>query len=140
MKILIKVTKDILKKSMMCGYHAVPETGSIKELQKSSIGSNCAFALAVREIWPEACVGLKIYPYYYANDGILNMSTPIHLPTKALLYISKFDALILTPEKRLELPEISVEIDVPYCILEKVGISEVYKILSESKTLECVSI
>ena len=121
MKILIKVTKDILKKSMMCGV----------DLRK-----NCAIAVAVREIFPQASVGLNTIAPTGKEEGLGRISLPI----TAVTFIGTFDNLHHTPEKRLELPELSFEIDVPYYILEQVGISEVYKILSESKTLECVSI
>lgn len=126
MKILIKVTKDILQRSMMCGVDSIAKNCAI----------NCAIAVAVREIFPQASVGLNTIAPISKEEGLERISLPI----TAVSFISTFDSLYHTPAKRLELPEFSFEIDVPYSILEKVGISEVYKILSESKTLECVSI
>lgn len=137
MKILIKITKDILKQSMMCGVNIPKDALPISKLQQIAVGANCAFALAVREIWPNASIGDRIYPYYFPEG---NIERQIAISDEAWGYIKKFDLLRQTPEMRLELPEQSFEIDVPHSILEKVGISEVYKILSESKTLECVSI
>jgi hypothetical protein len=58
MKIKIKVTKDILRKSMMCG---VAESRGLTEDKYTSVG-NCAIAVAVRDVFPNAHVYM---------DGIL---------------------------------------------------------------------
>ena len=54
----------------------------------------------------------------------------------AAKFVAQFDGS--TPEERVLLPEFSFEIDVPSEVIEKIGIGEVYRVLSESKTLELV--
>lgn len=122
MKILIKVTKEILEKSVNCvGVHS----------------QNCAVALAVREFWPHAGVGrheIHVVSLYGPNAP---KETPmIPLPPSATKFIRLFDSL--PKPLRVLLPEFSFEINVPQEVIEKIGINEVYKILSESKTLELV--
>lgn len=121
MTILIKVTKEILEKSMYCGIGW--GGGSIIE--------NCAIAYAVREIFPGAQVGDGIYLY--------NMNAEkIPIPVEAQGFIGKFDGLM--PGDRVKMKPISFEIEVPSEVIDQIGIGDVYKILSESKTLELVSI
>lgn len=126
MKITVKITKDVLKRSMMCG--------TMSNL--GAVGKNCAIALAVIDIFPDAIVGpQKIYPFgdYVNGDG-----NKIDLPWEAISFIFYFDDLKKTPEARLALPEFSFEIEVPHSVIEKIGIGEAYRVLSESKTLELV--
>lgn len=117
MKILIKVTKDVLKRSMMCNF---PDS------------QNCAIAIACREFFPNAAITVyDMYPF-----GSIDVS--IHLPIEASRFVSKFDSLAVNKEQRLNLPEFSFEVEVPEPVLQRIGISEAYRILSESKTLELV--
>jgi len=125
MKIKIKVTKDILKKSMMCG---------TKDFE-GTISTNCAIALAIRDIFSRASVGVNHFSVLSKNGMV-----QIELPEKARKFISSFDGLFITPQARLDLPEMSFEVDVPSELINQIGISQVYKVLSESKTLELVEI
>lgn len=122
MKILIKVTKEILERSSMCGFDS-----SVYRVE------SCAVALAIREIFPRAAVGIN-------NEGIPVIcgvgDESIELP-RARLFINLFDRS--TPLERLTMSPQSFEIDVPSEVIEKIGIGEVYRILSESKTLELVA-
>lgn len=137
MKIKIKITKEILETSKMCGV-----------VNKDEVPTNCAFALAVREIFPKAEVRAHfILPFGWTGvnqdqnlrDAVKN-NVVILLAATARAYIRVFDMLRGMPEKRVDLPTLSFEIDVPSCIIDKIGIDEVYKVLSESKTLELVQI
>lgn len=122
MKIKIKVTKDILKRSMMCG--TTPLLGGIED--------NCAVALAVRDIFPGASIGSYIiFPFSRTDPGY-----SIATPPEARAFIKSFDVLRNSPDKRLDLPELSFDIEVSDSIIKKIGIGEVYKVLSESRTLE----
>jgi len=113
MKILIKVTKEVLKRSMFCS--------------GTSINENCAIALAVRDLFPRATVGASF---------INSLAEQIELPDSAIRFIYKFDSK--TPDQRLQMHPLSFEVDVPDSVINEVGISEAYRILSESKTLELV--
>lgn len=124
MKIKIKVTKEILKKSMMCGVRMEP----------GGITQNCAVALAVREIFPNADVtSFNIW----LNDELF---TNIRLPENVKRFVSLFDYYRTNPSARLDMESIDFEIEVPQAVIDRIGIGEVYKILSESKTLELVQI
>jgi hypothetical protein len=129
MKILIKITKDVLKRSAMCG---------IEKLYK---GDSCAVALAIIDFLPYSSVGKnEVYPFYHSPINYYKLlpkyEDAIKLPSAAEEFISTFDAL--SPEQRIEMPEISFEIEVPDSVIQKIGIGQVYKVLSESKTMELV--
>jgi hypothetical protein len=132
MKILIKITKDILLKSSQCS---------------EKVGFNCAVSLAIREIFPKAwimtnyiLVNERELVTCYANivDYFNSEELKIKLPKEATNFINSFD--LKSEEERIEMNPISFEIDVPNEVIEEIGINEIYKILSESKTLELVNI
>lgn len=116
MKILIKVTKEILERSAMCGH--TTET-------RDSKSYNCAVALAAQEIFP----GCQVCPWGIHYGGV-------SMKHDAERFIAVFD--LSEPAQRLLLQPQSFEIEVPQEVIEKIGIGEVYRILSESKTLELV--
>ena len=138
MKIQINITKEVLERSSMCGRNG------------EQINSNCAIALAVREIMPQAHVtGWFIVPtdelynefdkkYTTSMRCVQGDERVINLPETAMNFISKFDCK--SPEFRVQMDEISFEIDVPNEVIDMIGLSEVYRVLSESKTLELVKI
>lgn len=119
MKILIKVTKDILKKSMYCGV-----------VNNDNLSKNCAIALAVRDVFPDASIGLYTMGLMYGHE--------MKVPKKMQAFISAFDILDDRPEKRLEMPEMSFELNIPNEVINQIGIGQIYKCLSESRTLELV--
>lgn len=120
-KLKIKITKAILKESMMCQVSG----------EKMDVLRNCAIAEAVREIFPNATVGH--YLIIYIPHQLI-----IKLPNSAINFITEFDHLRNTPEKRLEMPEISFEIEIPDSVLDSIGISEIRQIVEKSETLELV--
>jgi hypothetical protein len=127
MKILIKVTKDVLKATMMCG------------LDKSNHATGCAIAVACHDLFGKCAVTWRTshvaeIVVYYDDYGY----TEFDLPQAAAKFMVAFDELEDDPQKRLDLPETSFEVDVPNKVIERIGISEAYRILSESKTLELV--
>jgi hypothetical protein len=127
MKILIKVTKDVLRRSILCG--------TSLDFCPNGAGENCAIALAIRDLFPSYYVGT--YQIYRTHKTEYE-DTICQLPAEASEFIKAFDKLSDDPNKRLSLPEFSFEIDVPMSEIERIGISEAYRILSESKTLELV--
>jgi hypothetical protein len=135
MKIKIKITKDVLRRSMIC-------VGD--EMQ------NCMVAVAIYDLFPEAsvyqfaiCFTESACDYYerncFSEGKKFNNEELVKLPFSVTEQIKKFDELFSAPEKRLLLPEFSFEIEVPSSVIDKIGISQAYKVLSESKTLELLT-
>ena len=124
-KLRIHVTKDVLKRSMLCGdgnYLTAP------------VNENCAIALAVRAIFPKAKVGHRVI----LPDGIDTLENSIGLPYVAEKFIKAFDALRFTPHERVMMPELSFEVLVPPSIIDAIGLAEVKAIVEKSETLELV--
>lgn len=127
MKIKIHVTREILERSAMCGI--------AKETRH--IATNCAISLAVRDIFLDAQVD-------HFDGGELQICVgrrPNHvfikLPEDAHCFVGEFD--YARPHERATMKPLSFDIDVPYRLVEMIGIGEVYRILSESRTLELVA-
>lgn len=130
-KLTIKVTRDILERSSNCATDG--ENGE-------GYGSNCAIALAVREIFPTAWVypesikpfNSELNIYEDDEDEIKEL---ISLPEEARRFIVQFDAF--TPKLRTIMRELEFEVEVPDRVIEKlVSIDEIKEILKTSKTLE----
>lgn len=122
MKIKIKVTKDILKKAMYCG---IDDSTSV---YNGGIGQNCAIALAVRDVFPDAIVGLE--EMYFTKDDLASTE----LPVEAKEFIDRFDMLGESPAMRLDLDEFEFEINVPKSIINSINIEDIHN----SKNLELV--
>ena len=119
-KLKIKVTKDILERSKYCGFQ-----------DGLTVSENCAVALAVRDIWPNAAVdGDNIWPNAAVNDGIMP------LPTEVSVYIIEFDNTY--PADRAKLPEIEFEIEIPDKVLESINIEELKPLLENHPTLQLI--
>ena len=122
MKLKIRVTKEILKRSMMCG------VGDMLDYRK-----HCGIAEAVRDIFPNAEIGLSTltfdssFPYLYAI-----------LPDNAIHWRQDFDNLHKTPKQRLNLPEIEFEVFLSDGVIDAlpINIDEAIKIINQSETLE----
>ena len=121
MKITVKVTKDVLERSRMCssGY---------------KIAENCAISLAVRDLFPLALT-------HNLHCNLLGQHTSmapdtIMLSDEVIWFIRRFDHS--TPKERVLMSPFSFEIEVPEYVIEKIGLSQIYKVLSESKSLEMV--
>jgi len=131
MRVLVKITKHVLKDSMFCSEY--------------KIGQNCAIAKAIVDLFGEnTWVGSKkifIFPNGIKFLGSLEVdlsqtSYIIDLPEKASDFIREFDNK--SPYSRLQMDELSFEIDVPDEVIQSIGIDEVHNILKESKSLELV--
>lgn len=118
MKIRIHVTKEILRKSN-CAVN-------------DNYVSNCMVATALKGMFPTATVGSF---WLCLISGVPTSTVKISdfLQSK----IDDFDRCS-NMEDVMNLPEFSFEIEVPSAVIDKIGISSAYKILSESKTLELV--
>lgn len=138
MKLLIKVTKDIIEKSSGC---PVLRTYSSDD-KKSYSKQNCMVSLAVREIFPHALTttyfeldGLvgAIYPFGDEKDDI----TSIDIPHKVVQIINRFDTM--SSYRRLrEIDPFEFVVDLPDAVIDKIGLAEVDRILSTSTSLSKV--
>lgn len=127
MKLLIKITKKILERSANCG--SGPD--------KSNLGTNCAIALAVRDIFPHANVKTwEILPVYYKYERI-NLDRRqfgIQLPEEASDFIRTFDHN--TPEDRKIMSELEFEVDISDELINEITID--IDLINKSETLELV--
>ena len=122
-KLKIKVTKDILERSKKC-------------LSNCSITpTNCAIALAVRDIFPDAYVDLYVM-YFDKKDVGDYLAPPAILPINAVSFIQEFDSK--SPSARVKMPEIEFEISIPDEVIEKINIDELRPLLQNHPTLELV--
>lgn len=128
-KIKVIVDKDILKESCMCGINRIDD-----------IGNNCAVALAIKKLLPQACVGNNvIFPKGLVRTvaQFLEDSPTIKLPTIARDFILQFEESSCS--ERLEMSPIEFEIEIPDSVLETIGdMEEVKKLINSSSTLELV--
>lgn len=134
MRILIKVTEKILHTAKDCGMYNSLSCANF-------VSKNCAVALAVREIFPNASVTSHVIyplPEMVGSYEMNKTEHQIQLPTKAKAFIRLFD--YLDPHQRTRMKPFSFEVDLPTAVISNINIGEVYKVLSESKTLELVSI
>lgn len=121
MKLKINITQDILERSKMCGL--------IKG--QKSISTNCAIALAIRDIFPQSSVGHDIHVYEITGDILT-----IDLPEEAVNFIANFDRF--TSKERVKMQPFSFEIDIPQEIIDTINIDEVKEVLKDHKTLELI--
>ncbi len=131
MKVRIKVTKEIIAASANCGADLCPTenhgTWSNNQVQ------NCAIAIAVKEIIPNAYV----FKTNIANGpSLLKTDYLIALPHEATTFIRYFD--MYKPERRLQMEPLEFDIILPDSIIDSIGLDEVYEILNKSETLELV--
>lgn len=136
MRLTVKITKDILERSKFCGYDdrgiKIPNGGG-------EVGRNCGVALAVRDLLDTAWVNSeKIWVFDVDPTLRLIMAGKapmkiIQLPHSAQRFIEGFDSL--GPEARAKMKPFSFKIEVPDSVIDNIGIEQVYKILSKSKTL-----
>lgn len=140
MKLTIKITKEVLRKSMFCIF------------ESDDVGVSCAFGLAIHDLLPNSftfqrriIVGLSSWQVDGSSFEIADdESHPkfkdlavIKLPYEATMWIKDFDHC--SPRERSEMPEASFNIDLPESIIDSIGIEEAKEIISKSSTLELVS-
>jgi hypothetical protein len=143
-KIKIKVTKDILARSANC----------VSEIEG---GANCALALAIRDIFPDANVQYGvIIPNQQdfakacleingkeglgmCNSEIIKRELGFKTSGVIMTFMMYFDTS--TPEQREMMKEEEFKLELPDWAVSKIGngeIEEAKKIISSSKTLEFV--
>lgn len=122
MKLKVTVTKDHIKKSMWCG---------LGNPSKHPISKNCAISKAIIDILPDAQVNLG--HIYVINKYDIEYCR-INLPVEANMFISKFDQFMEDPGKRLELPELEFEIEIPTELIDSINIDNIHN----SKNIELV--
>lgn len=128
-KLKITVTKEILKRSSYCGIGEDALDINICE----SIQTNCAIALAVRDIWPKARVDYD-YIYPFGKEGVATM---IALPKKISNWINRFDDA--TPRGRERMKPFSFDVEIPDKVIKKINIDEIRALLQNHSTLELIS-
>jgi hypothetical protein len=118
----IKVTKEILEKTANCP-------------SNSKAATNCAVAVAIRDIFPKAWVE-RHELYFDINDVGNMMATTTKLPKKASGFIQRFDSLY--PAQRKKMKPIEFEITIPDNVIEKINIEELRPLLENHPTLELI--
>jgi hypothetical protein len=124
MKLKIKVTKEILERSMHCG---------LDKCEYATSYENCAIAVACQEIFPKCSVsGRKINSSFYGSIW----SIPI--PLSAQKFICDFDNC--TPLVRKSMPEFEFEVELNDKVLAAINIEEAREALKNSTTLELIEV
>jgi hypothetical protein len=141
MKLKIKVTKEVLKKTQYCavGRHNLPE--GIPYVAALATTTSCAIAVAVRDIFPRARVSPSIIQL---TSDIPLQHIFVELPDNARSFIKEFDSLREAAgfdrgfDKRLEMDELEFEIEVPEEVIDSIGIEDYMTKVEKSETLELV--
>ena len=120
-KLKIKVTKEILERSKMCGW----QHGGYKD-----VPANCAIAVAIKDVFPHARVGSWMISYLDGDDY------NSYLPQEAISFISAFD--FFNPDERVLMPEIEFELTIPDEVIEKINIEELKPLLENHPTLSLI--
>lgn len=120
-KLKITVDKDILERSKNCSDNAQ---------------NNCAIALAVRDIFPKACIGrdrmwFDTHPGSSTGKGVF-----VVLPREVEYFIDLFDSRL--PIERTDLPELTFEIEIPDEVVGNINIDEIRPSLGNHPTLELI--
>lgn len=119
MKLKIKITKDVLFKTMYCTHNKAT--------------TNCAIAYAIRDIFPHSITSCRsIYPLHQLGGDVEDIQ--ISLPKEAQDFIRVFDKLAETPKQRKGIRPLDFEIEIPLSVIDHINIDDIYK----SETLELV--
>lgn len=139
-KLQIRVTKAILAKSAYCGH--VKKGGMYMASDDDSVcpATNCAIALAIRDILPSAQIGqTAIYPFgVNPHDSSKGPFSVILLPGEATDFIREFDDKL--PEERKKMDPFEFSIDIPDNVLQHAFPIEkdLKQIFSEHATLRFI--
>lgn len=115
MILTIKITAEVLKRSMLCG----------TEKAEDGITTSCAVALALKDVFGKVSVSGK---YIIFCDTYQCIETPI----AAFSFIQEFDLLRETPELRPFMQPFSFQITLPDSVIEAIYIGDMEK----SETVE----
>jgi hypothetical protein len=136
MKVLIKITKEVLEESMYCSTNCFLDEQAF--IAKEGALFNCAISNAVGQLLPGALTFNNRIVLCESYDDLEcgNYLCEIPIPKKADTFILAFDGL--DPLSRTNMHPISFEIDIPDSVINRIGLDEVNEILSKSLTLERV--
>lgn len=125
-RLRINITKDLLNRAKDC-----------KVTLPGGFGKNCAIALGIIDILPDACVNeTDCINFVREEDGREIYYACSGLPIEAQDFIDSFDSLL--PEERIKMKPFSFEIEVPDAVIDKISIDELKESLINHPTLELV--
>lgn len=119
MKLKIKITKDVIQRSMWCGTKG--DNGKMTS-------TNCAVALALRDVFGLVRVDGRTI-WFWDIKG----KPEIPLPQMAKDFINQFDGASPV-QRRDHLPELEFEIDLPKEVIDAINIDDI----ARSETLQLV--
>ena len=122
MKLRIKITKEVLNATSMCGVDST----------NGSYSKNCAITYACRKLFPKSLTASSgIYMIYRDETIIIAI-----LPKIAEDFIARFDKA--TPTQRVQMKPFEFEIKLTKEVLDSITIDEITEVLETSTTLEAV--
>ncbi|HEX5149843.1 MAG TPA: hypothetical protein VFW07_00260 [Parafilimonas sp.] len=122
----IRITKEIIEHCKNCG----------TENSRRDIGSNCAVAFALKDIFPDVYV-TDCYILPFGTDTAKGKNIQISMPVIAQQFIKLFDGFYLMPNLRVSLPEFEFTINIPDEVLDLINIDEVEELIKgEKKTAD----
>lgn len=124
MKLLIKITKEVLEATKMCG------------INNSDIISSCAISYACRKLFPKCFTNGGIIGIVGKNNKLQDITIIATLSKEAMQFICLFD--VNTPEDRVKMKPFEFEIELTKEALDLITINEITEVLKESTTLEVV--
>ncbi len=119
----IRITREIIEHCKSCG----------TENNKQEIGSNCAVAFALKDIFPDVFVtDYYIFPFGMNTENGNDMK--IAMPVIAQQFIKLFDGFYLMPNLRPLLPEFEFTIDIPGEVIDQVNIDDVMELIKGDRS------
>lgn len=124
MKLKIKITKEVLEATKMCGIGDFKLPGS----KTNIVSFNCPITYACRKLFPTCSTCLDDIR---DKDGSLLIAL---LPQEAINFIRNFDNS--SPKERIEMEPFEFEVELTQEALDLISIDEITEVLKESTTLE----
>jgi hypothetical protein len=121
----IRITKEIIEHCKKCG----------TENNKWEIGSNCAVAFALKDIFPDVYV-TNYYIFPFGIDAEKAEDMKIAMPVIAQQFIKLFDGFSLMPNLRPLLTEFEFSINIPGEVIDQINIDEVEELIKFNKKPE----
>jgi hypothetical protein len=121
----IRITKETIEHCKNCG----------TENSRQDIGSNCAVAFALKDIFPDVYV-TDCYIFPFGIDSEKEENIKIMMPVIAQQFIKLFDGFYLMPNLRPSLPEFEFIINIPNEVLDHINIDEVKELIKADKKTE----
>lgn len=121
----IRITKEIIERCKSCG----------TESNKREIGSNCAVAFTLKDIFPDVYV-TNYYIFPFGIDSEKGEDMKIAMPDIAQQFIKLFDGFYLMPNLRPLLPEFEFILNIPGEVIDQINIDEVMELIKGNKKTE----